>query len=255
MPQPTATLSGTTQNGLAMERGIFNDKNRIGMVTLQADPYAKRVPEYYVGIFNVSKTELRVPRPFGKAGRTTQGDSAREVVIPGREGDDLYGKPFILRDIEPILRSMAGSDEITYVPTSGELLAQDVCNTNDPKGNWRTYRALNPATATNEGNNYYERGIFWCRLATPTSEPDMEAVEFAMGRLEAYYQRLIEEARQLWSGDPKDRKYISRPHHDAAEYFQIEDEPWHTTMRSPLRAKLAEKKAAAKKAHKDKSEI
>lgn len=244
------SAEANTQRAISMSNAKANDVNRIDSVHLQADPYANRVPEYYVGIFNVSETELRCAKPWGKAGRTSQGDSAREVVIPGREKEALYGKPYILRDVEPILRTFVGTDELSYTPTSGELLAQDLVNSNDPRGNWRTYRALNPATSFSEGNNYYERGIFWCRLSSPDAEPDMEAVEMAITRLEKYYNGLVSEARQYWSGDPKGRAFISRPHHDAAEYFQI-DEPWHNMLRGvSLNSKLAEAKAkqAAQKA-------
>src|SRR5665213_741534 len=142
MPTPTHSIERSSR-AVANERANFEDKNRINDISLQADPYGNRVPEYFIGIFNVSMKELRVPRPFGKSGRTSQGDTAREVVIPGRNKDDLYGKPYILRDIEPILRTLVGNDEISYIPTSGELLAQDLVNTNDPKGSGKTYRALN----------------------------------------------------------------------------------------------------------------
>jgi hypothetical protein len=244
MPTPTHSIERSAR-AIASERARFDDENHLSDISLQADPYGNRTPEFYIGIFNVSMKELRVPRPFGKSGRTTQGDTAREVVIPGRNKDDLYGKPFILRDIEPILRTFVGNDEISYTPTSGELLAQDVVNTNDPKGSWRTYRALNPFTAASEGNNYYDRGIFWCRLTSPDAEPDMEAVEFAIGRLEAYYNALVAEADMIWNGNPALRNQIGQPHRDAAKYLELQTE-WFHTRTGPLQGKLeAAKKAQA----------
>jgi hypothetical protein len=237
MPAPNAMLSDSprAQSGAS---SLANDKNRVDQVRLVADPYAGRTPEYYIGIFNVSKTELQIARSWVPNGT---------VKLRAREEGQLYGLPFILNDVVPIPKPPMGNDEIILVPTKGEFLAQDIVNCNDPYGSWKTYRPLNAATATNEGNNYYDRGIFWCRLTSPGAEPDFDAVEFAIKRLETYYQNLIQEANLYYTSGPKEQSKICQPHHEAADYF-IESGvklslPWHQVLSGNLHEQLQKARA------------
>jgi hypothetical protein len=206
-------------------------------IIMTPDPYAGREPEFYVGIFNVSQKEYRISKPWVVGG---------QVKIAACDQDKLYSKPFILRDIEHLLRAEVGREEITPIPTKGILLAQDVVNSNDPQGDWRSVRPLD-AHATNEGNNYYELGLFWVKLATPDAEPDEEAVEMAIKRMEATYNRRIEEAEKFYAGGPEAQKQIEAPNHEAADYFGI-DRPWHHQMTRDRcsRLKKADKVAQAK---------
>jgi hypothetical protein len=241
MPAPNAELYQGSPRANQQSTSFANDKNRVSETFISSDPLAQRKPEFYVGIFNVSKTELKVARSWAMGGT---------VIIPGRQEGETYSKPFILRDMVNVAKQPDLNMEIALVPQRGEFLAQDVCNCNDPYGSWKTYRPLNAATATSEGNNYYDRGVFWCRLTAPDAEPDLDAVDFAIGRLEKYYQNLIQEANLYYSSGPKEQAKICQPHHEAADYF-IESGvklnlPWHQVLSGNLHEQLA--KAKAKKA-------
>jgi hypothetical protein len=245
MPVPTAQLRDSAAAQTVI-RSIANDKNRESQLIMTGNPYKDRKPEFYVGIFNVSRRELVVERPWAINGT---------VRIEARKEDALYGKPFVLADIELIHRPIVGNDEILTVPQKGEFLAQDIVNSNDPNGSWKTYKAANPATEINIGNNYYEKGIFWVRLATPDSEPDLDAVEAAIDRLELNYNRLIMEANELYASGPEGQKQLGagrgKPYHEAADYFITAghevDAPWHSVMKGGLsnRLKDARRKAEA----------
>lgn len=232
MPAENATISDSPRaHGGASS--LANDKNRVDQVRLVADPYSARIPEYWIGIFNVSKTELQIARSWVIGGL---------VKLRPRAEGELYGPPFIIKDVVAIPKPPMGNDEIIMVPTKGEWLAQDIVNCNDPTGSWKTYRPLNAATSTNEGNNYYDRGIFWCRLASPDAEPDFDAVEFAIKRLENYYNGLVQEANLYYSSGPKEQAKICQPHHEAADYFISSglslELPWHQVMSGGLSQQL-----------------
>ena len=232
MPAPNAMINDSPR-AQQSSAALANDKNRVDQLHLVADPHAKDVPKYWVGIFNVSKTELQIARSWVIGGI---------VKLRPRAEGELYGPPFIIPDIVNIPKPPSSNDEIILVPFSGEWLAQDIVNCNDPNGSWKTYRPLNAATATNEGNNYYDRGIFWCRLASTDAEPDFDAVEFAIKRLENYYNGLVQEANLYYSSGPKEQSKICQPHHEAADYFissglQLEL-PWHQVMSGGLTQQL-----------------
>lgn len=252
MPTPNASIS-RSPGAVATEKSRANDRNRMGLVHMTPDAIGSRKPEFYIGIFNVSTKSLTVQRQWGSGqsfddfGSTAPSISGL-VTIPGREPDELYSRPYVLRDIERLTKLQPSSDEIVMIPVKGEFLAQDLCNCLDPFGDWRTARILTNEqqnAAGSVGNNYYERGIFWCKLATPDAEPDLEAVEKAVERLEAYYQKLYEEGNRYYQLGPKGQELIAAPHHEAIQYFldaghKIEA-PWHMTLTGGLRGKLAEK--------------
>ena len=247
MSEVTHEMNYDSPNAHAAANSRAKDKNREGNLILTADPYGKRVPAFYVGIFNVGSQPFSVQRSWAVGGT---------VNIAARPKDALYSQPLILRDVENLQRIAPGSDEIQLAPTSGEYLAQDIVNCNNPYGSWKTYKSLDPSQAVNEGNNYYDRGIFWCRLATPTSDPDFEVVEFAITRLEKNYQRLVEEGNLLYQSGPKGQVLICAPHHEAAQYFidaghQL-DLPWHATLTGGLSGRLKQS-MAEKRAIKSKS--
>jgi hypothetical protein len=258
MPAPNATIAYGSPNANMASKSRARDKNRMGNIVMTTDPYGKRQPEFYVGIFNVNTRPLTVQRQWGVGQQMGDGGQASIgglVTVNGRAVDDLYGKPVILRDIEHMQKLQPGSDEILLVPVGGEFLAQDLCNCNDLGGSWKTAKSLSTEqqmAAGAVGNNYYERGIFWCRLATPDAEPDMEAVDAAITNLERYYQKLLEEANRLYQSGPKGQQEICDPHHEAAEYFiqagNPLDLPWHATLRGGLHGMLKKKSAADKAA-------
>ncbi len=238
MPAPNAMMTGGSYASNRAAASLADSKNRVDQTFITPDPNALDKPKYYIGVFNVSRTEVRIARPWVVGGM---------VKLAPRQQDDLYGKPFVLPDIKAFAKPSPGGDEINLIRQSGEFLAQDIVNCNDPKGNWKTYRQLNPEQRTSDGNNYYERGIFWCRIATPESEPDFEALEFAVKLLEKSYQSLIEEANIYYASGPKEQAKIGAPHREAAQYFidsGLElNLPWHQTLTGGLSAKLATKKA------------
>jgi hypothetical protein len=243
-----------TQHGFGEPgaRASMRELNRNAEIKMPAQPYAHLKPEFYVGIFNVSRKEIRIPRDWAVGGN---------VIIPAREEEDLYSKPYVLKAIEGIMHLPPGSVQMVVEPINGEALAQDVVNTSNPGGDWKTYRQW---TKNQEdimgavGNNYYEKGLFWCRLETPTSDPDMEAVEFAMGCLEKNYNNLITEANLLYSSGPREQLKICAPHHEAADYFikagNDVELPWHQILQGNFKSKLKKKIAAAMKNEMEKKE-
>jgi len=216
-----------------------NEMNRLDQLIIVGNPYAGRQPEFWVGIFNVAKQEFRIHRPWVIGGI---------VKLAAREEGELYSKPFVIPDIVGIPKPPMGNDEVIVVPNKGEFLAQDICNMNDPFGSWKTYRPLSEATRWNDGNNYYERGLFWCKLEAQDSPPDMAAVESAILRLEKYYTFLIQEGNKFYTSGPKGQEMICQPHHDAADYFISSgnklDLPWHAVMKGGLHGLLGKAKAA-----------
>jgi hypothetical protein len=240
MPQPNAEIRGNSAAANRATQAKQDQENRVGQLIMTVDPYSKRKPEYYIGVFNVSKTTFKIPRSWVPGGL---------VTLEGRDEGQLYGKPFIIPDVKNIMKPPVGNDEITVIPTKGEFLAQDICNCNDPQGSWETYRPLSAASGLNVGNNYYDRGIVWCRLATPESEPDPKAIDFAIMRLETYYNGLINEANTYYSSGPKEQIMICAPHHEAAQYFidagNDLDLPWHKQLTGNLRGRLKKAQAAA----------
>lgn len=222
-----------TNKSIQAERGMMDHANRTDELFFADDPYANRKPDYYVGIFNVSTVPMTVERGWAIGGK---------VVIPARKEGELYSKPYILPDMKNILSLRAGMDEVSLITMKGTFLAQDIVNTNDPNGNWKTSRPL-PPNSSNEGNNYYERGLFWVTLDTPQSEPDGEALEAAINRLDTYYNKLVTEADQMYIGGPRTQSEIGLPHRMAAEALGLEDRPWHVKLISSLASKLKAKKA------------
>lgn len=222
---------------------LQRSKNNAGEMHMLANPVAKLAPEFYVGIFNVSTKKISIPRHWAIGG---------QVILPARQDDELYSKPYILRAIEFIKSIAPQSTTINVNATSGEVLAQDVVNTSNPGGSWKTYRKW---TQNQEdligsiGNNYYEQGVFWCRLTTPESEPDLDAVQFASELLEKRYNGLIAEANTYYEHGAKGQALICDPHHEAADYFIKAgadlDLPWHRVLQgnfsSKVKAKIAQK--------------
>jgi hypothetical protein len=222
-----------------MGKGMGSELNRLDQLIITGNPYANRAPLFWVGVFNVAKQPFRIHRPWVIGG---------VVKIEAREEGELYSKPFIIPDIVGIAKPPVGNDEIIIVPQKGEFLAQDICNMNDPFGSWKTYRPLSEATRWNDGNNYYERGLFWVKLETPDSPPDLEAVQTAIERLEKYYSFLINEANKFYTSGPKGQEMICGPHHEAAEYFLSAGNdlnlPWHAVMKGGLHGLLGKAREA-----------
>jgi hypothetical protein len=234
MPQPGPGLYSADQKFF----NVVEAPNSSGPI-FPTDPYAQRKPDYFVGVFNVSLKDQKVAKPWVIGG---------QVIIAARGKDDPYGKPFILKDVETQMARRVGGDEMYQVPVSGTFIAQDIVNPNDPFGDWRTSVPLNPATASSSGNNLYEYGVFWSKLATPESEPDDEAYVKAVERLEKTYQSLVMEADKFYQQGPKGQEQISDPHHEAAEYFELTDRSWHQVMTGSLTSKIKQKKLAKEKA-------
>ena len=221
-----------TQKATKMERGMAAHANsQINAPFFSGNPLANRVPAYYIGVFNVSTRSIKVKRDWA---------FSHQVIIPAREDGEFYSKPYILPDIKYLPDKKAGFDEISWIAMKGEFLAQDIVNVNDPYGDWHTAKTSSEGTRLSDGNNFYDRGLFWVRLATPEAEPDLEAVETAITRMEAYYQQLVRDANKFYASGPKQHDLICEPHHAAAEYFEI-DAPWHRKMEGSLKSQLRSK--------------
>ena len=196
------------------------------------DANLSRVPQFWVGIFNVSDIEQRIERPWVNPKFMTPGEPGRRassklIIVPARQGDEQVGSPFIIPDIVQLVEERPGSWQIRTFGQDGRFLAQDAINPEDPRGSWQTVRPVGAGFATNEGTNLYHQGCFW--IHAPTIEelvPSEHLISMAHGRLEANYNRLIEEANNLYLQGAKGIQLIGHTHRRAANYFGL-DLPWN----------------------------
>jgi hypothetical protein len=186
------------------------------------DANLRHVPEFYVGIWNVSDIEQKIERPW-----VSPGASRKCIIIPAKLEGERYSRPFLIPDIlqEPVYK--AGSSEVGVRGVDGKFLAQDALNPEDMRGSWKTVRPTAEAALYNEGTNLYHLGLFW-EIAGPTGEnpPSEDAVRTAEKRLEATYNRLVQQANLLFMQGAKGQIEIGSLHRHAANYLRV-NVPWN----------------------------
>lgn len=197
------------------------------------DANLTHIPQFWVGLFNVSDLEQRIERPWVhprvlSAVAAEKIITAKYVVIPAAEDGQPYGRPFVIPDIVQMPEERPGDWRFRTFGQDGRFLAQDVINPEDPTGNWTTVRKSNEAFATNIGTNLYRFGCFWM-TAKKVEEliPTEEMLETAHARLEETYNDLVEEAKNLAMQGAEGIKQIGSLHRRAANYFGLTDLEWN----------------------------
>lgn len=226
MPEPNATLNGGNAQikraGQEATRAMTSEANPeysfIGNANLM------HTPAYFVRIFNVSEVEVKIERPWVNFNPTQRG---KMIVIPARKEGERVSKPFLIADIVQVPIRNDSNKTYQSIGQRGEFLAQDALNPEDMTGSWKTVRTLSSGSPINEGTNLYHQGLFWTRNETPTDEE----VDAAISRLEANYNRLIDEAKILWATGEQGRLQIGNTHRRAAQYFGMEFE-WNVLYKS-----------------------
>jgi hypothetical protein len=211
---PTAEIAGmTTENAQRMSRTMNREKN-FGFI-FNGDANLRHEPKFYVKIFNLAGFEHRVERPWVHPQRI-----GNMIVIKACEPGQPYSEPFVIPDIVQMRTERPGSVELGVRGVDGRFLAQDALNPDDPQGNWKTMRPIPAGQAANEGTNLYNFGVFW----TIAAEPSEEELFTARERLEATYNRLIDEANLLSLEGAAGTKMIGHLHRRAANYFGVDVE-------------------------------
>jgi hypothetical protein len=216
MVPPNASISmGTkkTRQGEEIKHKEHNDN-----FIFTGDANLRHTPKYWVRIFNVSGLEQRIERPW-----VMPGHAGKVIVIPAADDGEETGNPFVIPDIVQMPVDRAGSWELGTRGVDGRFLAQDAINPEEPSGNWRTVRTRLESMSANEGTNLYHWGCFWdvTKGLDLDQEADQEAVKTAIERMEANYNRLIDEANMLALGDKDQIRQIGATHRRAANYFGL----------------------------------
>lgn len=210
---PTASIS--TGSDIARQATEQKKREYGDNYVFTGDANLTHQPAYWVRIWNVSDIEQRIERPW-----VMPGHAGKVIVIGPRLDGQQLSKPFVIPDIVQVPVFRAGSAEMGTRGVDGKFLAQDALNPEDMRGSWRTVRTVLATSLANEGTNLYHWGLFWDRTqGVDKNDPaDPEAIAAAVKRLEANYNRLIDEA-QLMSLDPKKIGEIGTTHRRAANYF------------------------------------
>jgi len=213
MPEANATIGTGTRNAQRMTRAKTDELNNNFVFTGNAN--LRHVPQFYVGIFNVSDMEQKIERPW--VHHTKQG---KIILVPACEEGQPYGRPFLIPDIVQMPEERPGSWELGSRGVDGRFLAQDAVNPEDPTGSWKTVQDVSAGKAMNEGTNLYRVGCFW--ITAPTVAllmPTDEEIAKANERLETTYNRLISEADMLFLQGAEGVKQIGPMHRRALNHF------------------------------------
>jgi hypothetical protein len=220
MPLANAAILGTdTDNAKRMTRAKMSEKN--DRFIFSGDANLRRVPEYYVYIYNVGPFQHEITRPWAHP---------KLVIPPCREGE-LISRPFVIPDIVQEPQQTAGSWTLNIRGLDGKFLAQDAIHPDFPTGNWENYRPIDVGHAVNDGTDLYKFGVWW----TLDPEPALDSPEVLAARslLEATCQNLIQQATELSMSGAEGLKMINSHMHRAADLFKI-TAPWHQRFTSKV---------------------
>jgi len=222
MPAPTAAISTGTPNAERMTRTMNQNSNPDFVFMGNAN--VARPPSFYVRIFNVSDYEQKIERPWVSF---NPAHKSKVIIIKAKKPGEMYSAPFLISDVVQIPDRNIHTGQMGSYGVDGKFLAQDALNPDEPQGNWKTVRELGAGQAGNEGTNLYHWGLFWTLNETPTDEEVLTAV----ARMEANYNRLIDEAKTLWMSGEQGRKQIGNTHRRAAQYYRQEFE-WNQVYKA-----------------------
>jgi hypothetical protein len=214
MVPPNAGIVGMGTQKARQGTEIKNREHNDNFI-FTGDANLRHTPAYYVGIFNVSDQEQRIERPWVMPGKI-----GKVLIVPACEPGQRVSRPFLIPDIVQMPVDRVGSWELGTRGVDGKFLAQDAVNPEDPSGNSKTVRTVLETSLANEGTNLYHLGLFWATCG-PTGEdaPSDEIVALAISRLEATYNRWIDEAQTLSMAGPDGVRQIGHTHRMAANYF------------------------------------
>lgn len=229
MPQVTATLN----QGSRVSRSLTKAKNEEmnGHFMLRVGPGMRHVPQTYIRIWNISDFPQRIERPWANyvpgAGKC--------LTIQACEADKQYSVPYLIPDIVQVPEDVASQGRLRAEDYDGKFLAQDALNPNDPNGDWRTIRLVSEASLQSIDTNLYFWGLFWDEAPANDRlcEPDSEALAMAVKRLEANYNKLINDAQALYMTGDEGRKQIGNTHRRAANYFG-RSFPWNEVFQRQI---------------------
>lgn len=227
--QPNATIDGGSTNARRMTTAKHREMN--DNFIFVGDANLTHIPQFWVGIFNVSNIEHRIERPWVHPTRRGQ-----LILIPACEDDQPYGKPFIIPDIIQTPIERAGSWELSTRGVDGRFLAQDALNPEDMRGSYKTVRPASEGLMRNEGTNLYHLGCFW--ITAPTVEeliPTQDELDLANDRLDARANLLIQEASLFYLQGAQGIQQIGNLHRWAANRFPDVEVEWNKkyTRRMP----------------------
>lgn len=217
MPKADANILLDSPLAAAKSRELTQQTNAdtlpIALVDFSRDPNIDRPPDYFLYIYNIAPIEHRLFKP----------PLAPIFDIAACPVGDPYVCVARIPNIVNQKHVDAYTGQVHNTGTRGEALANDLLNpansTNEP---WREVNDW-----ANVGTDLTVRGCFWSR-ENPPSATDLAK---AKSRMEAHFQRLVEEGNMLFnSGKQND---ISPDHHQAAMYFGLQTS-WHRHYDAPV---------------------
>jgi hypothetical protein len=223
MVPPTAGIVGMGTQKARQATDVKNREHNDNFI-FTGDANLRHTPAYYIGIFNVSDQEQRIERPWVMPGKV-----GKVLIVPACEAGKKFSRPFLIPDIVQMPVDRVGSWELGTRGVDGKFLAQDAVNPEDPSGNWKTVRTVLETSLANEGTNLYHLGLFWatCGAEGKDAPPD-DAIAMAVSRLEATYNKWIDEANLLALQGADGIRQIGATHHRAANYFPDNSFTWNT---------------------------
>lgn len=176
----------------------------------------------FVYIYNVGPIEHKLGRswahPIPGVGNG--------ILIPACPFGEEYSHPVALPEIiKEAVVFTDGDGGIRFEPRDGAKYAQDICNPDDPQGNWQSPSCDKDQPTVGAGHNLYLWGVFW----TWNNPPTKAEIERARKRTEAHCNQIVEQGNMLHVS-AQDSRYsgerVGPLHHAAATYLGIETD-WH----------------------------
>lgn len=176
----------------------------------------------YVYIYNVGPLEHKIGRSWGHPIPGV----GNGILIPACPFGEDYSHPVALPEvIKEAVIFTDGDGGVRFEPRDGAKYAQDVCNPEDPHGNWKSPSCDKDQITLGCGNNLYLWGVFW----TWNNPPTKEELEKARSRTESHCNNIVEQGNALHVAS-QDSRYagerVGPLHHAAATYLGIETD-WH----------------------------
>lgn len=150
--------------------------------SLMGDMNMLREVKSYIYVYNISPQEQRISRPWAHP----------EYIIPACPEGQLYAMGNKIPDVLQMPIEKVGTSEFSMRGVSGKFLAADMLNP-DNITDWKTQKPMLAANANNYGTDLYDCGCFW----SESNPPLEEELKISRTRLEARYNRLINEANLL----------------------------------------------------------
>lgn len=211
---PTHSFKGSRSDLSVAQQSVHNVQ-----FGLQTSNYLlNRNPEYYVYIYNISESTFKVSRS----------PIIQQMTIGGRKRGERY--TLVTKLPQPMLTPKVSidSDELDITAMDTRRFVTDLLNPDNLGIDQDA--VIDSKSITAQGNNLGAKGVFWS-LNNP---PLKEEVDRAYARMEAYYNRLIEETKAVEVSSPASlQSFLGPEHHAAVDYFGIETS-WHGKRSRPM---------------------